>query len=122
MIRNAYIAASGEEIVALGPESELAHISFDGRQTEIDARGAAVIPGYVDAHSHLIWLGERSDEYALRAAGTTYAEIAAAGGGIRSTVQATAAGSVEELVEAAKPRARRMLQGGTTTVEIKLTG
>ena len=92
---------------------------MDDDAVDIDARGAAVIPGYVDAHSHLIWLGDRGEEYAQRAAGTTYQEIAARGGGIRATVRETAAGTVDELVEAAVPRARRMLRGGTTTIEIK---
>ena len=86
---------------------------------EVDAHGAAVIPGFVDAHTHLVWLGERSEEYALRARGASYEEIAEKGGGIRSTVAATAAGTVLELATAARARARRMLRLGTTTVEIK---
>jgi imidazolonepropionase len=86
---------------------------------EVDAAGAAVIPGFVDSHTHLVWLGDRSEEYAMRAAGKTYEEIAAAGGGIRATVRATAAGSVEELTGAARARAQRALRHGTTTIEVK---
>ncbi|MGI8608492.1 MAG: imidazolonepropionase [Candidatus Dormibacteria bacterium] len=86
---------------------------------EIDVRGAAVLPGFVDAHTHAVWMGDRGEEYAMRAAGATYEQIAAAGGGIRSTVRATAGVSVDELVVAARPRLQRMLAAGTTTAEVK---
>jgi imidazolonepropionase len=66
-----------------------------------------------------VWLGDRADEYAQRAAGASYEEIAAAGGGIASTVRATAAGTVDELVAAARPRLERMAREGTTALEIK---
>ena len=87
--------------------------------TEVDAAGAAVIPGFVDAHTHIAWLGDRGDEYAARAAGTGYEAIARAGGGIRATVRSTAAGSVEAISDAAARRARAMVEHGTTTVEVK---
>jgi imidazolonepropionase len=123
VIRNAALVARDGVITFAGPEAELAaHMSdarSDGEIEELDAAGAAVIPGFVDSHTHLVWLGDRSDEYAMRAAGKTYEEIAAAGGGIRATVRATAAGSVEELTGAARARAQRALQHGTTTIEVK---
>ena len=106
-------------IVYAGPESGLRRSELPRDALEIHARGAAVVPGFVDAHTHIVWLGDRGDEYAQRASGATYEEIAAAGGGIRATVRATAAGDVDELVAAARERARRMLAGGTTTVEVK---
>jgi imidazolonepropionase len=123
VIRNAALVARDGVITFAGPEAELAaHMSSAqdaGATTEVDAAGAAVIPGFVDSHTHLVWLGDRSEEYAMRAAGQTYEEIAAAGGGIRATVRATAAGTVDELAGAARDRARRALRQGTTTIEVK---
>ena len=118
VVEDAALAASGDRIVYAGPASGL-EVAIGPETIEVDAHGAAVIPGFVDAHTHLVWLGERSEEYALRAGGASYEEIAEKGGGIRSTVAATAAGTVLELATAARARARRMLRLGTTTVEIK---
>lgn len=118
VVSGAILAATGDRVVYAGAASRF-DLDTDGATVEVDARGAAVIPGFVDSHTHLIWLGERSSEYARRAEGATYEEIAAAGGGIRATSAATSAGSLEELVEAAAGRARRMLRLGTTTVEVK---
>lgn len=85
----------------------------------IDAGGRVVLPGFVDAHAHPVFAGTRVDEYEQRALGATYQEIAARGGGIRSTVRRTRAASLEELVEAAKRYTQWLLRGGTTTVEAK---
>jgi imidazolonepropionase len=84
-----------------------------------DCRGMAVIPGFVDAHTHLVFSGDRSDEFSRRLGGESYAEIAAAGGGILSTVAATRASSEDELFDLAAARVWRMIRTGTTTVEIK---
>ncbi len=84
-----------------------------------DARGNAVIPGFVDAHTHAVFAGDRSHEHAMRLAGASYAEIQDAGGGIYSTVRATRAASKRELVMATHDRLERMIKGGTTTIEIK---
>jgi imidazolonepropionase len=119
VVRNAALAARGAMITYVGPSEGLRDVAIDADAVEIDARGMAVIPGFVDAHTHIVWLGDRSGEYAQRGAGVSYEEIAAAGGGIMATVRATAAGSVEELAAAAHARAARMLQLGTTTVEVK---
>ena len=118
VVEDAVLAASGDRLVYAGAASGL-DAAIGPETIEVDARGAAVIPGFVDAHTHLVWLGERSEEYALRAAGASYEEVAEKGGGIRSTVAATAAGTLEELITATRERARRMLRLGTTTVEIK---
>ena len=118
VIEDAVLAASGDGIVYAGPAAGFS-VPFGPETVEVDARGAAVIPGFVDAHTHLAWLGDRSEEYARRADGATYEEVAAQGGGIRSTVAATAEGSLEALVDATRERARRMLRLGTTTVEVK---
>lgn len=118
VIEEAVLAADGEHLVYAGPAAGF-EVATGPDTVEVDAGGAAVIPGFVDAHTHLVWLGDRSEEYAARAEGVSYEEVAARGGGIRSTVTATAAGSLGELVDAARERARRMLLLGTTTVEVK---
>ena len=89
-------------------------------QTQIiDARGKVVLPGFVDAHAHPVFAGDRVDEFEMRANGATYEEIAANGGGIRSTVRKTRAASEDELLAQAKKHASWFLKGGTTTVEAK---
>lgn len=85
----------------------------------IDAGNRVVMPGFVDAHSHPVFAGNRVDEFEERARGATYQEIAARGGGIQSTVNRTRNASVDELVAAGKAYAQWFLRGGTTTVEAK---
>jgi imidazolonepropionase len=119
VIRGAAVIAEDGVITYAGEEASLAREQLESVDEEVICIGAAVLPGFVDAHSHAVWLGDRGAEYERRAAGASYEEIAAAGGGIRATVRATAAGSLEELVAAARPRVRAMLAHGTTTVEIK---
>ena len=85
----------------------------------VDARGRAVLPGFVDAHAHPVFGGNRVDEFELRAGGATYEEIAASGGGIRSTVRKTRAASEAELLASAQERAKWFLRCGTTTMEAK---
>ncbi len=85
----------------------------------VDADGRIVLPGFVDAHTHPVFGGQRADEFELRAAGATYQQIAAAGGGIKSTVRKTRAASEDELVATGKRYADWFLRGGTTTVEAK---
>jgi imidazolonepropionase len=118
VVRDAAIAAREGLILFAGPERDLdVEITRDARI--LSARGAAVLPGFVDSHTHVVWRGDRAAEFALRAEGKSYEEIAAAGGGIMATVRETAAASVSQLVEASRPRLRRMVAHGTTTVEIK---
>ena len=119
VVHNAALMARDGVITYAGPESELERSDIRGGTLEVQARGAAVVPGFVDAHTHIVWLGDRGDEYALRASGTSYEEIASAGGGIRATVRTTAAGSVEDLTTTARRRALAMLAHGTTTIEVK---
>lgn len=85
----------------------------------IDAGGRVVMPGFVDAHTHPVFAGTRADEYEQRASGATYQEIAASGGGIRSTVRATRAATLEQLIEAGRRYSNWFLRTGTTTVEAK---
>lgn len=88
--------------------------SSQGSGQHIDCEGRAVIPGFVDAHTHLVFAGDRADEFTQRLAGVAYT-----GGGILSTVAATRAASEDDILRAAVGRARRMIAGGTTTIEIK---
>lgn len=87
--------------------------SREGRQ-HVDCRGRAVIPGFVDAHTHLVFAGDRSDEFRRRLGDEPYT-----GGGILATVEATRAATEDELFELASARVRRMITNGTTTLEIK---
>jgi imidazolonepropionase len=106
LVRDGRIAAVGRDVEV-------------GDAEVIDAGGRVVLPGFVDAHTHTVFAGNRSDEYELRALGATYAEIAARGGGIRSTMRKTRAASEAELLEAARRYRTWFLRGGTTTVEAK---
>ncbi len=85
----------------------------------IDAGGRVVAPGFVDAHTHLVFAGNRADEFELRATGTTYQEIARQGGGILSTVRRTRAATENDLLTTAQKHATWFLRGGTTTIEAK---
>ena len=88
-------------------------------RASLDARGGAVVPGFVDPHTHLAFAGDRDDEIRRRLAGASYQEIAAEGGGIVRTVEATRAASVEELAALVSARLDEMLLCGTTTAEVK---
>ncbi len=91
-----------------------------GDVPELDVAGRAVLPGFVDAHTHVVFGGDRADEFARRLAGESYEQIMAAGGGIMSTVAATrAASTADELADSARRRLTRMFATGTTTVEVK---
>lgn len=119
-IENGALAALDGRLVFVGSQAELerrVRLQEDG--TTFDARGGAVVPGFVDPHTHLVYAGSRDDELRRRLAGTTYREIAAAGGGIVRTVAATRAASVEQLAENVAARLDEMLLCGTTTAEIK---
>jgi imidazolonepropionase len=105
-------------IVAVGAASEVEPQAGPGA-IRIDARKSVVMPGFVDAHTHPVFAGTREDEYEMRAAGLTYQEIAARGGGIRSTVRKTREASEDDLFEIALPRVRGLLEHGTTTIEAK---
>ncbi|MFB5082606.1 imidazolonepropionase [Symbiobacterium thermophilum] len=114
------LAARDGRIVAVGPEDEVLRTVETGPDTRvIDARGRAVIPGFVDPHTHLCFAGDRAEEFALRLGGATYQEIAARGGGILETVRATRAASQAELVELGLARLDQLALNGTTTVEVK---
>src|SRR5579872_6800742 len=85
----------------------------------VDAGGRTILPGFVDAHTHPVFAGTRADEFEQRAAGATYAEIAARGGGIRATVRRTRNALEDELLDNARRYVDWFLRGGTTTIEAK---
>lgn len=117
VIRDAAVAIETSAVAWVGPEAELPD-RFRNRET-LDAGGRAAIPGFVDAHTHMVFAGDRADEFARRLRGESYADILANGGGIHATVEATRAAGMEELVASASALALRMLRQGTTTAEIK---
>ena len=118
IIRDGGLLIDGERIVAVGTSSEIEkRLSSDAEI--IDASGKVVLPGFVDAHTHLVFAGNRLDDFEARARGETYEQIAKRGGGIQTTVRATRAASEEELFALAKTRAGWFLRNSTTTVEAK---
>ena len=115
VIEEAALAVSAGRIEWVGAARE-----WVGSAVEtVDLGGVAVVPGLVDPHTHAVWAGDRLSDFEARTAGATYEQILLAGGGIRSTVRATAAASVEELVELARPRLDALVQSGATTIEVK---
>jgi len=119
VVDDAALLAVDGVVAFAGAEADLDAGSIPTDATVLDAHANAVVPGFVDAHTHAVWLGDRAGEYAERSMGRTYEEIAAGGGGIAATVRATAAGSIDDLAAAAAERVRSMRAHGTTTVEIK---
>ena len=116
-ILDAALGVRGGAIAWVGAARELPR---DVRATKtIDARQRWATPGLIDCHTHLVYAGNRANEFEQRLEGVTYADIAAAGGGIQSTVKATRAASAEALGAASAPRLQAMLAQGVTTVEIK---
>lgn len=120
IVSDGALAAAGERIVFVGLDRDLPHHLLSNPDAQIvDAAAYAIVPGFVDAHTHALFAGDRGDELRQRLAGATYPEIAAAGGGILSTVRATRAASEEHLLAATLPRLHEMLACGTTTAEVK---
>jgi imidazolonepropionase len=115
-IENGAIGIQDGRIVRVGRRTELA--GYQAKRVE-PLHGAWITPGLVDCHTHLVFAGNRAEEFEQRLAGATYEEIARAGGGIAATVKATRAASLDELIAASRPRLRSLMQSGVTTVEIK---
>ncbi|MEA2175902.1 MAG: imidazolonepropionase [Blastocatellia bacterium] len=105
-------------IAGVGARSEIEPLIGSDAEV-VDARGHVVMPGFVDAHTHPVFGGNRAGEYEQRASGVTYQEIAARGGGIQATVNKTRAAGLDGLIEAGARYAEWFLRGGTTTVEAK---
>lgn len=118
--KNAAIIVAGDKIVAVGASDELLKAHSNDADIElIDASGKLVTPGLVDPHTHLIFGGNRANEFIMRCQGKTYTEIAEAGGGIVASMRATRSATAEELAKTGLKRLERMLQAGTTTCEVK---
>src|SRR5437773_1467853 len=116
----AAIAAHEGRIVFIGFESVLTHeVDLAPGATIVDAQGGAVVPGFVDPHTHVVFSGDRREELRRRLAGLTYKAIAAEGGGILSTVVATRAATEAQLAADTRRRLDEMLRCGTTTCEAK---
>ena len=116
-IRNAAIAVTDGKISWLGAQTDLP-ASYQAK-SQHDGKGAWLSPGLIDCHTHLVYAGNRSDEFEARLNGVAYEEIARQGGGILSTVRATRAATEEALMQASLPRLRHFLAEGVTTLEIK---
>jgi imidazolonepropionase len=117
VLEDAYVLCAGGVIESVGSMSELGTI--DGEVEELDGRGLCAIPGLVDCHTHACFAGDRVEEFALRAAGASYEELHAAGGGIMATVRATRAAGESALVDLVREHREWMLRAGTTTFESK---
>jgi imidazolonepropionase len=116
-IERGALLAEGERIAWVGVEGD---IPRDAKpQQEFDLQGALITPGLIDAHTHLVYGGDRAAEFELRLQGVSYEEIARRGGGIASTVAATRAASDDALFASAQRRARTLMAEGVTTLEIK---
>ena len=117
LIEQGAVVMQGARILDVGHSDDLLK-AYPGAK-RYDAHGKVVMPGFVDPHTHLVWAGDRADEFTLRQEGKTYMDILAMGGGILSTVRATRAASLEDLVSQTRQRARYAFCHGTTTMEVK---
>jgi len=119
-LTDAAVAVAGGRIAWVGADADFdREVALASGAAALDAEGAAVVPGLVDPHTHLVFAGNRDDELRRRLAGASYREIAAAGGGIVRSVDATRRASVAELAAGVEARLDEMLLCGTTTAEVK---
>jgi imidazolonepropionase len=120
LMHNSALAVAHGRFAWVGPERRArAEVRLRPAAVHWDAAGGIVVPGFVDAHTHLLFAGDRSEEVALKIGGTTYLEIARRGGGLFSTVRATRRASSSELLRLAAGRVDRLARTGTTSVEVK---
>jgi imidazolonepropionase len=117
LIADGAIVLEGDTIAWVGPDAGLPPVAASAEV--IDVSGKVVLPGFVDSHTHLLFAGDRVDEFAQRLGGLTYQEISARGGGIQSTVRSVRQATRAQLADLARPRLQRMLALGVTTVEVK---
>ena len=116
IVENAALVLDEGRIAWFGPADQAPAGPFEH---QIDAGGGTVLPGLVDCHTHVVFAGSREDEFVRRIEGAGYIEILEAGGGIKDSVRALRAAGVDDLVRQSRPRLRRMLEWGVTTVEAK---
>jgi imidazolonepropionase len=117
LIKNGAVLIQSEKIIAVGSTPEL--LAAYPREPRLDASNGVVMPGFIDAHTHMVWAGDRAAEFEMRLQGKSYLEILAAGGGILSTVSATRKASLQDLKEQTRQRSQEMFRHGTTTAEAK---
>jgi imidazolonepropionase len=115
LIDNAFMLVEDDLISGIGSM----HAAPTGIPDPVDCTGRMMLPGFVDAHTHVLYCGNRAEEFAMRASGKTYVEIAKAGGGIQNSLKAVRDASEEQLIQETLPRINEMLSHGTTTLEIK---
>lgn len=118
IIENGAVGIRDGMIVAVGATDEIKAVATSETRL-IDASGRVVLPGFVDAHTHVVFAGDRANEFEMRLRGASYLELLKAGGGIMNTVRATRAESLEQIIAETRARLDRMLAYGTTTVEAK---
>ncbi|MES2582172.1 MAG: imidazolonepropionase [Pseudomonadota bacterium] len=119
LVENAALVVDGGTLVWVGPHAVLPAEWLERSTVVHDAGGALITPGLIDCHTHLVYGGDRANEFEMRLNGASYEEIARAGGGIASTVQATRTATAAELQASAARRLRKLVAEGVTTVEIK---
>jgi imidazolonepropionase len=119
LVERGVVAAAGGRVVYAGPERQMPDLEMAEDVYSFGAGGQAVVPGFVDAHTHLVFAGDRADEFAARLRGVGYEEALAAGGGINRTVRDTRAASDLQLRQATEGRLRLAARYGTTTLEAK---
>ena len=119
LIDDAALVVDGQTLAWVGPRTALPAAVLAKCALQHDAGGALITPGLIDCHTHLVYGGDRAHEFELRLNGASYEDIARAGGGIASTVQATRAASTAELTAQSTVRLQRLIAEGVTTLEIK---
>jgi imidazolonepropionase len=115
IVERAALAIADGLVLWVGPEADW----VGEAAATIDVEHRAVVPGLIDPHTHAVWAGDRLADFEARVAGVPYERILAAGGGIRSTIRATAAASQEDLIALARPRIDSLLRSGATVIEVK---
>jgi imidazolonepropionase len=118
-LANAALAVKGERIAWIGSAAEAKTRAAAQNLPVDDARGLWMTPGLIDCHTHLVYGGNRVEEFEMRLCGVSYEDISRAGGGIQATVQATRSATHEELRQSAAVRAKRLMSEGVTTIEVK---
>ena len=119
VLTRAAVRCEGGRITFAGLESDLAGMNLARAEVELDGSGKTLLPGFVDAHTHPVWAGDRAAEFARRLSGESYESIAASGGGIAATVAATRRATADALSQATLSRLEKMAVHGTTTAECK---
>jgi imidazolonepropionase len=117
IIPDGALAIANGHIIVVGTDAEIAPKYH--AEHEIDATGKVVMPGFVDSHTHPVFVNTRENEFEMRLKGKTYVEISQSGGGIRSSIAAVRSATENTLIDLAIPRLKRMIAQGSTTIEIK---